>query len=150
MRQAGQEAAEKAKDTKRKIVETFTGVGEAEAKDSEKDNYAAIPLSPSLIQPLSDKCAIVAPTILQCPNTTTWSIAPISIPKPANETENLHKGSIHIPISTGWTPTVTDQPVMMHRGSSISSASKEYIQQIEEECAIPEEAEEVDDETVEK
>lgn len=150
MRQAGQEAAQKAKDAKNKVVETFTGVGEAEPekKDVEKDKSAAVPPSISLTQPLSDKHNIVAPTILQSPTSTTWKLAAESGSAPAysaDEMEKLQRGSLQSPKSTSWKPTDIDPPVLMHRGSSISSASKEEIQQIEDECAIPEEEEEEED-----
>jgi hypothetical protein len=146
MRQAGQEAAQKAKDAKNKVVETFTGVGEAEPekKDVEEDRSAKVPSPISLAQPVSSEDNIVAPTILQSPTSTTWkprSESSSTAAYSADEMAKLQRGSLQSPTSTSWKPTDTDPPVLMHRGSSISSASREEIQQIEEECAIPEEEE---------
>lgn len=147
MRQAGQEAAQKAKDAKKKVTETFTGLGEAEPEkeDVEKDKAAAIPPAISLTQPLPDKRNIVTPTVLQSPTSTAWKRVPGSsstFAYSADEMEKLQRGSLQSPNSTSWKPTNTDPPILMHRGSSVSSASKECIKQIEEECAIPEEDEE--------
>jgi hypothetical protein len=134
MRQAGEEAAQKAKDAKKKVTETFTGVGEAEPekKDVEKDNSAAVPPSISLTQPLSDKSNIIAPAILQSPTSTTW--------KAARQSSSAEL-TLQTPTFTSWKPADTDAPILTLRGSSISSASKECIQKIEEERAIPEEDE---------
>ena len=146
MRQVGQEAAQKAKDSKKKITETFTGVGEAQGKpkDVEKDRPAAVLPSPLLIQSLPDRSNIVAPTILQSPTTTAWNKAPDSIPPPAssaNETEKSQEAQSQSPTFVSWKSSDTDAPVITHRGSSISSVSKGDIRQIEEDCAIPEEDE---------
>jgi hypothetical protein len=152
MRQAGQEAAQKAKDAKKKVTETFTGVGEAEPerKDVEKVKSAAVPLSISLTQPLSDRHNIVTPTILQSPTSTAWKRTPESShTHSADETGKLQRASFQSPTSTAWKPTDTDPPILMHRGSSVSSASAECIKQIEEDETIPEEDEEGSEEAVE-
>ena len=153
MRQAGQEAAQKAKDSKKKVVETFTGVGEAEPekKDVQKDKSATVPPSISITERLSDEYNNVAPTILQSPTSTTWrrkSDSSVTSAYWAHEMAKLQRASLQSPTSTSWKPTDTDPPVLMHRGSSISSASREEIQQIEDECAIPEEEEEDSEEAV--
>ena len=144
MRQAGQEAAQKAKEAKKKATETFTGVGEAEQekRDAEKVKSAAIPPSISLIQPLSDKYNVVTPTILQSPTSTAWKLTPESSHTHSVDKEKLQRASFQSPTSTAWKPTDTDPPILMHRGSSVSSASAEFIKQIEEDEAIPEEDEE--------
>ena len=150
MRQAGQEAAQKAKDAKKKVTETFTGVGEAEPEkeDVDKDKSAAVPPSLSLTQPLSDKGSIVAPKILQSPTSTTWKLGPeLSTAKTtfSGGIGTVQTASLQSPTSTAWKSTDTNAPITMHRGSSISVASKEDIQKIEEECAIPEEDEDEDE-----
>ena len=153
MRQAGQEAAQKAKDAKKKATETFTGVGEAEPekKDVENVGTKSVPSSISLSQPLSPKHNIITPTILQSPTSTAWKSAPDSIPTPAysaDEMGKLQKASLQSPNSTTWKPTDTNPPIMMHRGSSVSSASAECIKQIEDDETIPEEDEEDSEEAV--
>lgn len=151
MRQAGQEAAQKAKEAKKKATETFTGIGEAEPdkRDVEKVKSAAIPPSISLIQPLSDQHNIVTPTILQSPTSTAWKLTPESShTHSVDEKDKLQRASFQSPTSTAWKPTDTDPPILMHRGSSVSSASAECIKQIEEDEAIPEEDEEDSDEAV--
>lgn len=145
MRQAGQEAAQKAKDAKKKVTETFTGVGEAEPekRDTEKkDETKAVP-PPISSQPLSPKHNIVTPTILQSPTSTAWKRSPESISPPI-----YAAGSLQSPNSTTWKPTDTDPPILTHRGSSVSEASAECIKQIEEDEAIPEEDEEDSEEAV--
>ncbi|KAG0647925.1 Uncharacterized protein D0Z07_5623 [Hyphodiscus hymeniophilus] len=145
MRQAGLEAAQKAKDTKKKATETFTGVGEAEPeKNNVETDKSAAPSPISTVQPLSDRANIVAPTVLQSPTSSTWQIVSEATPTTADRTDEMpkyQKGSLQSPTSTSWQPTDLNAPISMHRGSSISLASKEAIQQIEEECAIPEEDE---------
>ena len=149
MRQAGQEAAQKAKDAKKKASETFTGVGEAKP-DTEGEKTKTKP-SISLPQPLSPKHNIITPTILQSPTSTAWKSTPDSTPPPAysaDEMEKLQRGSLQSPNSTSWKPTDTNPPIIMHRGSSVSSASAECIKQIEDDEAIPEEDEEDSEEAI--
>jgi hypothetical protein len=132
LRQAGAEAAQKAKDSKKKApVETFDGVGEAE------------PPKPASIDVPTITNKIETLTIMQEPSTGTWSRAPAPISTPRHSIERLE--SLQSPNSTAWKPTDVDPPVLHHRGSSIEIADKEEIRQIEEECAIKEEDEEDDE-----
>jgi len=143
MRQAGQEAAQKAKEVKKKATETFVGVGKAEPEKKKEDKSAALP-PPISLEPKNE---IETTTLAQSPTSTAWNRdlgekATISS-KPAEKLEFLQS-----PTSTAWEPTDINQPVLTHRGSNISEASAEYIKQVEDECTIPEEDE--DDEEEEK
>jgi len=132
LRQAGQEAAQKAKDNKKKVsVETFDGLGEAEPP-KEKTIPAPITVQTQLL--------IEAPTLMQSPTSTTWRRAPGSESKVPQHSINKLE-SLQSPNSTAWKPTDTDPPVLTHRGSSA-----EGIKQVEEGCAAKEEDEEEDDE----
>jgi hypothetical protein len=148
LRQAGQEAAQKAKDTKKKgPVETLEGVGKAEpAKDLEKS--AAIPPPLAILDSPTEKNTIETKSWLQSPTSTAWR-------KTADgNITNSRRRSIEIlesmqsPNSTAWKPTDVDPPILIHRGSSISLASAEEIRQVEEEFKIDEvdEEDEEDDE----
>jgi hypothetical protein len=129
MRQAGQEAAQKAKDGKKKPVETFHGVGEAEpVKGLDKSEVVPPPIT--VLDPPPEKQTVEMTTILQSPTSSAWRRAPEVDGRPTIS-----------PSSTAWKPTDTDLPILMHRGSSLSQASAEEIKQIEEDAAIPEEDE---------
>lgn len=149
MRQVGEEAAQKAKEAKQKVTETFTGVGEAEPEkeDAEKDNSTAVrpPPSISLTEPLSGNHNIDTPTNQQSSTSIALGHTPDSIriaSYSVDEMENLQRGSLQSPNSTSWKPTDINPPILVHRGSSVSSASAECIKQIEDEATIPEEDEE--------
>jgi hypothetical protein len=138
LRQAGQEAAQKAKDNKKKApVETFDGVGEA---DPPKGKPTPAPITiPETHLPIE------AQTLMQSPTSTTWRRTPGSESKtPQHSIDKLE--SLQSPNSTAWKPTDTEPPVLTHRGSSVSGASAEEIKQVEEECAIKEEDDEDDEE----
>jgi hypothetical protein len=135
LRQVGEEAAQKAKEAKKKVIETFTGVGLAEP-EKEKAVKATPP-----VEPLSPQRTIVAPTVIQSPTSTAWRRAPGAYTPSAVAEDKTAKGSLQSPTSTAWKPTDINPPVIDHRGSSISEASKETIKKIEDDCAIPEEDE---------
>jgi len=150
MRQAGQEAAQKAKEGKKKPAEMFDGVGEAEPtkETTEKMEQSAVKPPPVLLaDPPPTKPADVT-TILQSPTSTAWRRQAVlqDTIVPHHNTTKLE--SLQSPSTTAWKPTDVDLPVMTHRGSSVSLASAEEIRQIEQEEAIPEEDEEDDDDEV--
>lgn len=153
MRQVGLEAAQKAKDAKKKVTETFTGVGEAEPekKDAEKEDEAkTLPPPLSLTLSLSDEHPIIAPTVQQSPKSTAWTNSPDYSATPAgsaNEMGKLQRGSLQSPHSTTWKPTDLDQPASTHDGSSVSLALKESKQKVEDDESISEEDEEDSEET---
>jgi hypothetical protein len=140
MRQASQEAAQKAKDNKKKAPETLEGVGEADpAKDVEKSAVTPAPIA--VLDPPQN---VKSNTVLQSPSSSTWRIAPggkLHIPKSSIDMFE----SLQSPNSTAWKPFDrpfdTDPPIIMHRGSSISLASTEEIKQVEEDEKIMEEDE---------
>lgn len=140
LRQVGQEAAQKAKDNKKKAPETrFDGGGEAESvkEDAEAAKEEAKPTAvPSHItvpESPKGKDSIEATSPLKSPTSPRAKGAKVL-------------ESIQSPTSTAWKPTDIDPPIRMHRGSTISKASAEEIRQIEEAEAIQEEDEEEDDE----
>jgi hypothetical protein len=136
MRQASQEAAQKAKDGKKKAPQTLEGVGEADpAKDSQK--LAVIPPPIAVPDPLN---VVESNTILQSPRSSAWRSAPGGkFHTPKSSVDRLE--SLQSPNSTAWRPSDTDGPILMHRGSSISLASTEEIKQVEEDEKIMEEDE---------
>ena len=147
MRQAGQEAAQKAKDGKKKPVETFDGVGEAEPVKKDLDKSAVIPPPITILYPPPDTHTVEVTTILQSPTSSAWRRAPEMDGRPAISRGSEEKlESLQSPNSTAWRPTHTDLPVLTHRGSSVSQASAEEIKQVEQDETIPEEDEEDEDE----
>ncbi|KAI9651041.1 hypothetical protein NHQ30_001078 [Ciborinia camelliae] len=117
MRQATQEAAQKAKDLKKKQSEVSINTIKSQPK---KSLEAAI--VPTAATP-SEKHTFETITILQNPDNSTWSAAPY----PATP--------------TAWKPKDIDPPILMHRGSSVSSGSAEEIKKIEAKETIREEDE---------
>ncbi|RDL38329.1 uncharacterized protein BP5553_02669 [Venustampulla echinocandica] len=151
LRQLGQEAAEKAKDIKKKAAETRSGVGKAEpAKEAEKSATPA-PVTAAVSDPSTEKGPVNADTILQSPTSSAWRRAPESLSRPTTPRYLSDKlESLQSPTSTAWKPTDIDRPILSHRGSSISLASAEEIKQVEQDQAIPEEDEEEDEEDEEE
>jgi len=155
MRQAGEQAAEKAKQAKNKLVEVFDGTGEAEpsefkASDSttkDLNQSATIPpptviiSGPSADGPISDTTAS-----LQSPTSTAWKRFPGKEEAKGKEDpacELIEKlEHMQSPTSTAWKPADMDAPVTRHRGSEISVASVEEVREIEKSQVICEEDEE--------
>jgi len=139
LRQAGQEAAQKAKENKKKPMETFSGVGKAEAAKEEE----AVPAPVSVGS--SEKHTIEDNSSLQSPNSTAWKTASrsmnMTIPPPSMDKLE----SLQSPNTGAWKSTDVNPPILTHRGSTISTVSDEEIKQIEEEETIPEEDEDEED-----
>ncbi len=136
MKQAGQEAAQKAKDGKKKAPETLEGVGKADPVEASKTS-AAVPPPVAILESRQNASN---DTILQSPTSSAWRSAPSkSIHTPKGALSKLQ--SMQSPTSTAWKPSDIDTPVLMHRGSSISMASDEEIKQVEEDEKIVEEDE---------
>ncbi|CAG8982499.1 hypothetical protein HYALB_00002279 [Hymenoscyphus albidus] len=166
IRQAGAEAAQKALDDKKKVAATVSGVVKAEpAKEVEKTEKAPEkaekspekatqkPLMPPLLSvtdlPL-EKLSLEEVTTMQSPTSTAWREAQdLSLNNLDNITMpvslNAKLESMQSPNSTTWKPKVVNPPVLVHRGSSISTASAEEIKSIEEKTAIKEEEEDDED-----
>ena len=153
LRQVGEEAAQKAKDIKKKgLVETFTGVGKAEPakeaaetpKEVEKEKGVSKP-DPLVLTKSKDDPAGSASS-LQSPNSTAWRGSSSGI-VPTTLTKSSHadgRSSLQSPTSTAWRPIDVDPPISQFRGSSISLASAEDIKKVEDEETIEEEDEESD------
>jgi hypothetical protein len=145
MRQAGEEAAQKAKDAKKKTMEVFAGKGEATATTKESDRSAAIPPPILVNKEVSTRgSTAVAPATMQSPTTTAWKSRP-SAPHRQSTFGHTFMDPMQSPNSTAWKSTDIDPPITMHRGSSISVASAEEIRAIEKEQAIEEEDEDEED-----
>ncbi|TVY42149.1 Uncharacterized protein LOCC1_G005790 [Lachnellula occidentalis] len=141
LRQAGSEAAQKAKDNKKKPpVETFDGVGEAEPP-KEKEKVIPAPITTSETQQ-----AIETPTLMQSPTSTTWRRAPGSgfeIKTPRHSISKLE--SLQSPNSTAWKSKDVDSLVLTHESSSASEASVEEVKQVGEKSAVKEDKDEDDE-----
>jgi hypothetical protein len=97
MRQAGQEAAQKAKDSKKKPAETLEGVGEAEpTKESQKSAVKPPPITVLDLPPSVESTAA-----LQSPGSSAWRRAPGGkFHSPKSSLDNLE--SLQSPNSTAW------------------------------------------------
>jgi hypothetical protein len=140
MRQAGQEAAQKAKDSKKKPVEALEGIGEADpVKESQKS--AVIPPPIAVLGPPH---SVESTAALQSPGSSAWRSAPGGkFHTPKSSLDKLE--SLQSPNSTAWKPTDIDAPVLVHRGSTISEASEECITRVEEDETIVEEDEDAEE-----
>jgi len=146
MRQAGKEAAQKAKDAKKKAAEVFAGKGEAEPTAKKPDQSATIP-APIIVHkdmPPRDSTTATSAS-MQSPTSTAWKSKP-SAPSRQSSLSHAFMDPMQSPNSTAWKSTNIDPPITMHRGSSISVASVEEIRAIEKSQAIEEEDEETDEE----
>jgi hypothetical protein len=139
MKQAGQEAAQKAKDSKKKAPETLEGVGQADPEPAKK---AAVKPSPLAV--LDPPQSIPGHTVLQSPSSSAWRSAPgAKFHTPSNSIDKLE--SMQSPNSTAWKPSDVNAPILTHRGSSISMASDDEIKQVEEDEKIMEEDEDAEE-----
>jgi len=152
LREIGQQAAQKAKEGKKKAVETFSGVGQAEvpkeskeskepeaAKEAEKAKPASIAV-PEKVETATNTHTVESLESLQSPTSTAWKGTADKKHTPQNSIDRVE--SIQSPTSTAWKPTDVNPPILTHRGSSVSEASAEEIKKIEEEEKISEEDEE--------
>lgn len=133
LRQATQEAAQKAKDLKKKTTEALVNTTKFEPKKTPE------PLIVPIVATPNEKHIFKALTILQNPDNSTWSSEPYSTSSASHRKSAPKLESVQSPTSTAWRPRDIDS-ILMHRGSSVSSGSAE-IKQIENEETIPEENE---------
>ncbi|KAH6723317.1 hypothetical protein DL95DRAFT_383423 [Leptodontidium sp. 2 PMI_412] len=154
LRQIGQEAAQKAKDGKKKAVETFSGVGQAEAPKESKESKEpeepkeaekAIPAPIAVPEKATETHTVESTASLQSPTSTAWKASGDKKHTPRNSIDKVE--SIQSPNSTAWRPTDVNPPILTHRGSTVSDASAEEIKKIEEEESIPEEDEDEEEES---
>lgn len=159
LRQVGQEAAQKANEAKKKVVETFVGVGttspkkeeakdEVEEEEAEEDNNEDESDSDSPTTPTTKQSAqhsIDTLTLAQSPTSTAWKrelhipIVQSIISSPPTTVDKLE--SLQSPNSTAWKPTDVDMPTTTLRGSTVSEASADCIKKVEEDQTILEEDE---------
>ena len=133
MRQAGQEAAQKAKETKLTATQTFVGVGKAEPKPERKEEKSTPPA-------IETQHNIDTTTLLQSPTSTAWKREiHAKVETPRHDIESLE--SLQSPTSTAWKPVDTDLPIKTYRGSNVEEVSAECIKQVEKDAMIPEEDE---------
>ncbi|CZT51550.1 uncharacterized protein RSE6_12705 [Rhynchosporium secalis] len=156
-RQIGEEAAQKAKDGKRKAAKTFTGVGQADALQEsrepkelndtkvveKKESKENIPAPIAVPEKESEAPSIESVGSLQPPTSTAWRGTSDKKHTPRNSIDKVE--SVQSPNSTAWRPTDVDPPVLTHRGSSISQASAEEIKKVEKAERISEEEEDEDE-----
>jgi hypothetical protein len=143
MRQMGEEAAQKAKDMKKKTQkkpEVFAGSGKAEAaaKDTKETETAETPSSvPQNVEPI---------TTLQNSETSAWNLAPGHTPPVSHHALNELK-SLQSPTSTAWKPADITLPTTESEKSETSTASAEKVKPVEKkETAAEEDGDEDDDE----
>jgi hypothetical protein len=140
MKQAGQEAAQKAKDSKKKAPETLEGVGQADPAEAAKKSA----VKPPPLAVLNPPQSVPSHTVLQSPRSSAWRSAPgAKFHTPSNSIDKLE--SMQSPNSTAWKPSDVNAPVLTHRGSSISMASDDEIKQVEEDEKIMEEDEDAEE-----
>ena len=151
MRQAGAEAAQIAKEGKKK-VEALVGVGtapEATKKDTEAESVKKdVQKSATIPPPIKTDTphTIETKSTMQSPNSTAWKqeVNPVSVVVAKPDTEKF--ASMQSPTSTAWKPADAYPPITTYRGSSVENVSKECIKKIEDEQAIAEEDEDEDEE----
>lgn len=141
MRQAGEQAAQTAKDMKKTVVKSFDGVGEAAPKKEAPTikTTTFIPQPPSIL--------VNAPTLMQSLTSSAWDRTPGEIVGSTNKALETRE-SMQSPTSSAWksVPPRNEQPfepqITRHRGSEVSLASAEEIKNIEDSETIKEEDEE--------
>lgn len=133
LRQATQEAAQKAKDMKKKVTEVLLNTSKPESREKSESRVPTTTFN--------EKHMFETITILQNPDNSTWSAKPRYDPRASRGESTIKVESVQPPTSTGWRQKDIDPPILMHRGSSASSGSAEEIKKIEDEETIPEEDE---------
>ena len=146
MRQAGAEAAQIAKQGKKK-VEALVGVGTAPEPTKEEDKIKKdVEKSTTTPSPIKTNTphTIETKTTMQSPTSTAWKqvIHPVSVVA-EHETEKF--ASMQSPTSTAWKPVEANPLISTYRGSSVENVSKECIKKVEDAQTIAEEEEEEDD-----
>lgn len=143
MRQATQEAAQKAKDLKKKATEALINTIRSEPKKAPEHDIVPTAVTPD------EKHTFETITILQNSDNSTWSASPFSESTTSRKQTTEKLESLQSPTSTACRPNNIDT-ILMHRGSSISSRSAEEIKQIEDEETIFEEDEDKESESYEE
>ncbi|KAL3418631.1 neurofilament protein H, form H2 [Phlyctema vagabunda] len=168
LRQVGQEAAQKAKDVKKKALQTVSGAGSAKSeaeKKSEPEKKEETKKTDEVEKKdePKQKTEPVKEDVEESAITTPPT--PLDTPKKKHSIED--KTVMQSPTSTAWKRTpgsgldyvlapekasetsLSPEPSITHRGSEVSQASKEEIKKIEDEAKIAEEDEDDDEDAIE-
>ncbi|KFY53703.1 hypothetical protein V496_07391 [Pseudogymnoascus sp. VKM F-4515 (FW-2607)] len=139
MRQMGEEAAQRAKDMKKKTLkakpEVFvgSGTGEAIAKDTKE---SAATETVQTVEPI---------TILQDPKTSAWNVSPASTPPVSQHALNEMK-SLQSPTSTAWKVVDVSLPIAKSGESEASTTSAENAKHVEKKEVTEDDDEDDEDE----
>ncbi|KAB8292221.1 hypothetical protein EYC80_007963 [Monilinia laxa] len=131
LRQATQDAAQKAKDLKKKATEALVNTTKYEPKKTPKPVIIPIVTTPN------ERHTFKTITILQNPDTSTWSSEPYSTSGASNRESTTKLESVQSPTSTAWRPKGIDSSILMHQNSPVLSGSVEEIKQMKDEETIP-------------
>lgn len=135
----GEEAAQRAKDMKKKTLkvksEVFvgSGTGEAVAKDTKESAATEIPQT---VEPI---------TILQDPKTSAWNVSPASTAPVSQHALNEMK-SLQSPTSTAWKVVDVSLPIAKSGESEASVASAEKTKPVEKNEVTEDDDEDGEDE----
>jgi hypothetical protein len=146
MRQAGQEAAQKAKDSMKKATVTLSGIGSAEPT-KEKPGAKEIVPSISIPGPGSNSLQIETCTLLQSPTSTTWRRDPEALSLTTQIPSQA--ASLQSPNSTSWKPAA-HIPVPERQGTTEVPAPPGETKGPGKDTAISAEDEEDDEEEEEE
>lgn len=139
MRQMGEEAAQRAKDMKKKTLkakpEVFVGSGTGEAIAKDTKESAATEMVQT-IEPI---------TILQDPKTSAWNVSPASTPPVSQHALNEMK-SLQSPTSTAWKVVDVSLPIAKSGESEASTTSAEKAKPVEKKEVTEDEDEDDEDE----
>lgn len=130
LRQVGQEAAQKAKDVKKKGLEAISSAGKPESAAEKKEGTSKTEAekgtpTPILVDTPKKELAIEDTALMQSPTSTAWKRAP--------------GGHIASMLAEDKSESSAKSIASMQQGSEVSQASKEEIKQVEEDCKIVEE-----------
>jgi hypothetical protein len=152
MRGLGEEAAQKAKELKKKATEVVEAVLPAAKAESEKAPETPKKETGSKAVKVEDVSKVVttpveAITYFQDPHTSAWSFTPGEDAAHLTDHSLSLLRSLQSPTSARWHPVDVNPPIRKHRGSEVSLASMEEIRKIEQSLTIsedPAEEEEVE------
>lgn len=138
MRQMGEEAAQRAKDMKKKTLkakpEVFVGSGTGEAIAKDTKESAATEMVQT-VEPI---------TILQDPKTSAWNVSPASTPPVSQHALNEMK-SLQSPTSTAWKVVDVSLPIAKSGESEASTTSTEKAKPVEQKEATEDDEDEDED-----
>ncbi|RAL66484.1 hypothetical protein DID88_006174 [Monilinia fructigena] len=131
LRQATQDAAQKAKDLKKKATEALVNTTKSAPKKTPEPVIIPIVATPN------ERHTFKTITILQNPDNSTWSSEPYSTSSVFYGESTPKLESVQSPTSSAWRPKHIDSSILMHQSSPVSSGSAEEIKQMKDEETIP-------------